>query len=375
MELSGGTDLRRLRSLKDQHKAELLALPNVIGVGLGQRVIAGTRTEEWVISVNVVRKLAPDELDRDARIPAELDAEIRGTHVTAKTDVVESGVPRLEGYKDRIRPVQPGYSIRPYESNYLGTTGGFVVVEGDGYLMSNFHVLWDYLPGSPIVQPGDTSDPTDVIGNPDTRHYVQPSPDKVNYMDAALATLKEIDGNYRHIQPAHPEFGPLAGSYNSVGMGWHMRKVGATTGLTEARVSKWDFGGGFDSNHDGVADVWFEHQVELWNASAMPSDGGDSGAWWVTDDNRVGLLHWAGNGVDLSVATPISWVLQKFGASVWAKWGRDRELITGDAQPADGPSLDDLYDPDELEHIIHSKEADRPAAPAMGGVAAASTDA
>jgi hypothetical protein len=289
--------------------------------------------------------------------------------------VVESGVPRLQGYQDRVRPAPPGHSIGTLNFGGYGTLGGFVVVGGDGYLMSNHHVLWATTPLLEMIQPGGTRDRRNVIGSVSTTFYVQPLPTKVNYMDAALGTLKDVDGSYSHVQPAHPEFGSLAGSHNSVGWRWRMRKVGATSGLTEAWVSKWDYGGGFDSNNDGTADLWYEHQVELENSRTPPSLGGDSGSWWVSDENRVGLLHWAGNGVDLSYATPIAWVLQQFGATTWVKRGRGRELETGDVQPTRGPSLDDLYDPDELEHIIHSKEADRPDAPAMGGAAAASTDA
>jgi hypothetical protein len=56
-----------IEDAKARHEAELLALPNVVGVGVGER--AGTP----VIKVFVTEQVPESQLAPDERVPASLD--------------------------------------------------------------------------------------------------------------------------------------------------------------------------------------------------------------------------------------------------------------------------------------------------------------
>ena len=59
--------------LKAKHRGMLLALPNVVGVGIGQRITGGQPSGEMAIIVFVSRKVEDEELKQGERIPPELD--------------------------------------------------------------------------------------------------------------------------------------------------------------------------------------------------------------------------------------------------------------------------------------------------------------
>jgi hypothetical protein len=65
--------LERARAIKQAHEAALMALPNVVGVGVGLRSIGGELTGEVAIVVSVTEKLLDDDLEPAERIPAEID--------------------------------------------------------------------------------------------------------------------------------------------------------------------------------------------------------------------------------------------------------------------------------------------------------------
>jgi hypothetical protein len=65
--------LERARAVKRAHEDELMALPNVVAVGVGLRSVGGQATDQIAIVVSVVQKLPPDDLDPADRIPAEID--------------------------------------------------------------------------------------------------------------------------------------------------------------------------------------------------------------------------------------------------------------------------------------------------------------
>jgi hypothetical protein len=77
-------DFRDLVSAQTEHEQRLLALPNVVGVGLGSKYTQGTDTGTKCLSVLVDMKLDQDLLSRDERIPATVGK--------IPTDVYEVGV-------------------------------------------------------------------------------------------------------------------------------------------------------------------------------------------------------------------------------------------------------------------------------------------
>lgn len=77
-------DFRDLVAAQTEHEQRLLALPNVVGVGLGTKFTQGTDTGTKCLSVLVDMKLDKDLLSRDERIPATVGQ--------VPTDVYEVGV-------------------------------------------------------------------------------------------------------------------------------------------------------------------------------------------------------------------------------------------------------------------------------------------
>lgn len=71
----GGPDerLRRAQAVRQAHQAELLRLPNVVGVGLGLRQRRGISTSRVALVVMVSRKVPLAQLTPDERIPGEID--------------------------------------------------------------------------------------------------------------------------------------------------------------------------------------------------------------------------------------------------------------------------------------------------------------
>jgi hypothetical protein len=63
----------KARDVKEVHTGSLMAKPNVVGVSVGYRQKDGRRTGEVALIVMVDRKLAPDALSPNDRIPSEID--------------------------------------------------------------------------------------------------------------------------------------------------------------------------------------------------------------------------------------------------------------------------------------------------------------
>jgi len=112
-----------IQSVKDQHFLELMRKKNVIGVGVGKKIVKGEEINEDAIVVFVEKKEQPGELNRIDFIPEEID-EI-------KTDVVETEMPKIQiDRMARHRPAMPGISIGHYK--ITAGTFGCVVYRDDG---------------------------------------------------------------------------------------------------------------------------------------------------------------------------------------------------------------------------------------------------
>lgn len=198
------------------HRAlpHLLSLPHVVGAGAGWRERGGEVTGEPALVVFVIRKLPPEELPPEARVPERV--------LGFRTDVIPVGYPRALGPAgepepgaagggpgagggpavtgrpgagtgahapaprigaagpgpdlrlERVRPAPPGVSIGHYRIS-AGTLGALVRDRRTGQLLilSNNHVLANRstagdrraYPGDPILQPGpsDGGTPSDVL--------------------------------------------------------------------------------------------------------------------------------------------------------------------------------------------------------------------
>ena len=74
----------RAAQVKEKSEAQLMELPNVVGVGVGLREEGGEYTSEVVVVVFVSEKVPATQLKKDELIPAEIDG--------VRIDVQEIGV-------------------------------------------------------------------------------------------------------------------------------------------------------------------------------------------------------------------------------------------------------------------------------------------
>lgn len=180
----------------------LLDLPNVSGVGVGNRVRNGHETDEVCVHVFVERKMPVGELSSIAIVPES----IPGPEGHVKTDVVE--LRNVTAHQDtgRYRPIPGGCSIGPEASISAGTLGGFACDNDDDtiVLLTNNHVIsgLDNLPTlRRVLQPGRLDGgvlPDDVIGTLKRHAQVNTVPNPgggvppVSVVDAAISTLDDV---------------------------------------------------------------------------------------------------------------------------------------------------------------------------------------
>jgi hypothetical protein len=65
--------IEAIRLVKQAYEHQLMAMANVVGVGIGYRTLQGVRTDDPALVVMVSRKLPPEMLPPEERIPTELD--------------------------------------------------------------------------------------------------------------------------------------------------------------------------------------------------------------------------------------------------------------------------------------------------------------
>ena len=80
--------IEKAQAAKNAHEAELMSMPNVVGVGVGFRQKGGVRADEVALVVMVTQKLSPSLLAPDDAIPAVIDG--------VPVDVQEVGVVRAQ---------------------------------------------------------------------------------------------------------------------------------------------------------------------------------------------------------------------------------------------------------------------------------------
>ena len=143
--------MEEARTAKDQYKQELMGKPNVVGVGVGYKVVAGQQTDVPCVIVFVKQKVAAESLSRTQLVPEKV--------AKVPTDVVESGeIFAHQSRTGKFRPAPGGVSIG-HRQITAGTFGAVVRdrISGDRLILSNNHVLANSnsaSPGDIILQPG-----------------------------------------------------------------------------------------------------------------------------------------------------------------------------------------------------------------------------
>lgn len=283
---------------------------NVVGVGLGRKMVRGKPTKNLCVRFYVERKLPKDGLSRQDLLPAKING--------VQTDVIESGLFRAFAgppkERTRIRPARPGCSVG---FAFTGTHAGFVmagtfgaVVEAEGkrFILSNNHVLAQenlLPPGSTIFQPGllDMNTPaTNAIAR--LTRFIALSATAANKVDCAIAEITDPAQVKATVMPKVGKLGsnqPLLAAEQMKVM-----KTGRTTGFTTGVIT--DLTADVKVKYD-TGTFSFNDQIIIRGGNTSFSDSGDSGALIVeqTSKRAVGLLF-AGSS-DFTIANHIEDVL------------------------------------------------------------------
>lgn len=254
------SNLKDLKSAKNEWSARMFKAPrteglrafgaassalpgqNVVGVGVGEKMVDGAATGVMAVKFFVRVKYPEHGLSKKDLLPKTIGG--------LPVDVEETGLFRrlkaagkMPNPKTKIRPAQPGCSIGYRDPNnqviMAGTFGG-VVKDGAGlYILSNNHVLADesrLQPGAPIFQPGlldGGNVNTDQIAA--LTRFVKLQAIGGNKVDCAIAKVLAnnlVSKNVLHI-------GPPTGMVPAA-IDLQVHKFGRTTSYTVGRVTSID---------------------------------------------------------------------------------------------------------------------------------------
>jgi S1-C subfamily serine protease len=301
---------------------------NVVGVGIGEKVMDGKPTGVWALRFFVRVKFLEAHLDAAQVLPKTVDG--------LPTDVEQTGLfrrlpaPRVArgrtggaaaaevpNPRAKIRPAQPGCSVgfRDPANQFVmaGTFGALVADASGSYVLSNNHVLADenrLAAGAPIFQPGllDGGKPdTDQIA--ELTRFVTLQAGVANQVDCAVARALKTSLVSRDIL----QIGPPAGA-TPAALDMLVHKFGRTTGYRAGRVTSVDTDVAVQYE---TGRYTFESQIIIVGLNGQGfSDAGDSGSLILERDSQraVGLLF-AGSSSH-TIANHITDVLQALGVTL-----------------------------------------------------------
>jgi len=292
---------------------------NVMGIGLGRKLVKGKLTGKPCVRFYVERKLDKQAISKEFMLPQRVGK--------VDTDVIETG--RFWAYagagKERsfLRPARPGCSIGfaftgARSGNIMaGTFGAVVESGGKRFILSNNHVLAheNALPvGSIIFQPGllDKNTPqSNRIGK--LSKFVTLETGNPNRVDCAIAEVLE---NNLVSPTVLPKVNKLKSGQPVVGtVGMRVEKTGRTTGYTSGTIQ--DISADVKVGYD-LGTLTFADQIIIVGGTKSFSDAGDSGSLIVEQKSKrpVGLLF-AGSDSH-TIANHIEDVLQQLNVSIVA---------------------------------------------------------
>ncbi|HEX9893178.1 MAG TPA: hypothetical protein VGA78_04610 [Gemmatimonadales bacterium] len=307
------------RALAKRAAEQLLKLPGVHSVGIGGRVRHGQPTGELVVKVFVTRKMSPDELPPNARVPPDIEGlptdveecppfENKAGLVPAKRPFPDTTQAYLGGDKDRVRPVKGGTELQAKDGGSAGTLGFMARVPADPkriMAVTNHHVLFDEGPatlGRLVGQAEPTNSSTKcckgLIGNCLASHYDADVDAALVQLDAELEWVAEIK-----------EIGFIRGRFDlttaeAQTQVYQIRMRGRTLGLVGGTLRSINTSGtaGTRSYTNGI--VIKPNPDATLTGKLYFGDFGDSGAALVNDQNDVVGLYTSG---------PISGAEEGFG--------------------------------------------------------------
>jgi hypothetical protein len=274
-----------------------LSRPNVVGLSVGAKRVAGSPTTQSAIIVHVVEKKPVSALGADdLQVPrqVQLDRSARGGRIETvfvPTDVIEVGVDHADILDQRVRPVPGAYQITAKGLGGTGTLGVNIVWGGRYRLLTNNHVISQngHL-GVDVFEPSDSAD--NKIGTVDGYVPVityprddQPNP-TYNNQDLAYC-----DENPKIGAPEIKDLG-VPGGLRAPRAGETVKLIGKqTAAVRTATISSITLQKKIEWLPGQWA--WFERMIELDSKVTQPGDSGT--AYVATADGMVVGLHVASN--------------------------------------------------------------------------------
>jgi hypothetical protein len=271
---------------------------NVVGVGIGEKLTAGSETGVLAVKFLVRRKYPESQVGAKQALPALLGGlptdveEVGDFRAFRRGNSRPAAARTMPNPRTRIRPAQPGSSVGfadPAGRFVMAGTFGAVVKDKNGvYVLSNNHVLADenQLPvGSPIFQPGlldHGQEATDRIAR--LKRAVRLRAGVANKVDAAIAEVLKPS----LVSNAVLYIGPPSGT-RTARLGMEVHKFGRTTSYTAGRITsvETDVSVGYETGTFTFAD-----QIIIVGLSGSFSAAGDSGSLILerSSQRAVGLL-------------------------------------------------------------------------------------
>jgi hypothetical protein len=290
-------------SLEEPSEDPSADLANIVGWGIGEKVVGGRYTGQPAVKVFVAEKLAPDEVSEEALVPEQVGGYA--------TDVEEVGDVNALRFTGRYRPAPGGSSVG--HTRITAGTLGCLVIRNNRHIciLSNNHVLANSNSarlGDAIVQPGPIDggrDPRDRVGILEFFTPIQFGGAAANLVDAAVAWT-----NLRLSSPAHHCYRITPRPINAT-LGMPVRKCGRTTQSTLGIVTAVNVTVRVNYGTPGLA--LFRNQLQIRGIGSDFSQGGDSGSVVVTAVTRqpTALLFAGGGG--FTFANPIAAVISAMG--------------------------------------------------------------
>jgi hypothetical protein len=309
-------ELKRFKEAKVKNREELMSLPNVNGVGVGQKIAGGRLSDKTALRVYVTEKVPVELLKKEERIPAEIGGVI--------VDVVPIGEVHLLTHMTHERPARGGDSISDCRPTYYsaGTLGYPFIdnVDGKKVILSNTHVMAGFddetinyaSVGDLIVQPGtlDWGNCTnDVIATLKRWHQYKLTP-SWNKIDAAIAEVVNPADVIYDIYVIGPAIGTRALTNADVGT-TVVQKNGRTTQYTQGTVVDIAYDTSTMTTFHGHS-IRFEDQILVAPIGGVPvCDHGDSGSVVLDMDNEIVGLLFAGSSNGYMIANHIGDVLSE----------------------------------------------------------------
>lgn len=291
---------------------------NVVGVGVGEKIVAGKPTGVLAVKFFVKTKFPKAALASALALPTRIDGlpvdvEETGTFraFARRARRTTSADTTLPNPRARMRPAPAGCSVgfRIAGDQFVmcGTFGALVKTTRGVYILSNNHVLADenrLALESAIYQPALMDDgriASDQIA--ELSRYVKLRANRYNRIDAALARPVRKSLVSRDVLHIGPPSGTAPAELDMI-----VHKFGRTTSYTVGRVTSVDTDVSVEYE---TAEFRFESQIIIRGSNGtMFSDSGDSGSLILERGTNaaVGLLF--GGSATYTIANHIANVLR-----------------------------------------------------------------